>query len=135
VQQCSLLIVNGADRAIPYKDALERRGFRVTAVKDWPSDEVVLQAQVVIVVLRELATMCMLAARIRAKPRFGRRILIAVAPTLTIVDRRTAINAGFDDAVPESGGARLLIARILRTLHTRPEHRCFLPELLKRRAA
>jgi hypothetical protein len=134
VQQCSLLIVNGANRNTPYRDALERRGFRVTAVKDWPPDEVVLQAHVVIVVLREAATMCMLAARIRAKPRFGRRILIAVAPTLSVVDRRTAINSGFDDAVAESGGARLLIARILRALHTRPEHRCLLPEL-RRRAA
>jgi hypothetical protein len=71
----------------------------------------------------------MLAARMRAKPRFGRRILIAIAPAVSAVERRTAIGAGFDDVIAESGGARVLIARILRILRSRPEHRCFLPEL------
>jgi DNA-binding response OmpR family regulator len=126
--------VNCRERESPYKDALERRGFRVTEVKEWPPDDVVLDSQVVIVVLRHLETMGMLAARMRAKPRFGRRILIALAPTVSAADRRTAIGAGFDDAIGESGGARVLIARILQLLRTRPEHRCFLSEL-KRRAA
>jgi hypothetical protein len=70
----------------------------------------------------------------RVKPRFGRRILIALVPTVTPADRRVAVGAGFDDVVSEAGGARGLIARILRVLRTRPEHRCFLPEL-KGRAA
>ena len=87
-----------------------------------------------IIVLRHLETICMLAARVRAKPRFGRRILIALAPSVSAAERRTAIGAGFDDVIEESKGARVLIARIVRCLRSRPEHRCFLPEL-KRHAA
>ena len=134
MKQCSLLIVNSTGSESPFKDALEQRGFRVTELNEWPADDVVLDPQVVVFVLRHLETVGMLAARMRAKPRFGRRILIALVPTLTAADRRTAIGAGFDDMIGESGGARLLIARILRLLRMRPEHRCFLPDL-KGRAA
>lgn len=134
MDQCSLLIVNGSQRASPFNEALAQRGFRVAEVTEWPADDVVLEAHVVIVLLPHLETMCMLAARLRAKPRFGRHILIAVAPTIGAADRRTAIAAGFDDALPETRGVRVLIARILRILRTRPEHRCFLPEL-RRNAA
>jgi DNA-binding response OmpR family regulator len=134
VKQCSLLVVNCNHRETPYRKELERRGFRVTEVKEWPADEVVLDAEGVILVLRDLGTICMAAARMRAKPRFGRRILVALVPAVSAADRRTAIGAGFDDVISESGGPRVLIARILRCLRARPEHRCFLPDL-KRRAA
>jgi DNA-binding response OmpR family regulator len=134
VEQCSLLIVNCSDRETLYRGDLQRRGFRVTELNEWPADEAVLDAQVVIVVLSRLDAIAMLAARMRAKPRFGRRILIALVPTSSPADRRVAIASGFDDVVGESAGARVLIARILRVLRIRPEHRCFLPEL-KRPAA
>ena len=134
MEQCSLLIVNCSDRETLYRHDLERRGFRVTELNEWPADEAVLDAQVVIVVLSRLDAIAMLAARMRAKPRFGRRILIAVVPTATPADRRMAIASGFDDVVGESAGGRVLIARILRVLRIRPEHRCFLPDL-KRPAA
>jgi DNA-binding response OmpR family regulator len=134
VKQCALLIVNGTERPSPPREALEQRGFRVAESKEWPADDVVLDSQVVIIVLRNVEAISMLAARMRAKPRFGRRVLIAVVPTVTPADRRMAIGAGFDDVVGESGGMRVLIARILRLLRARPEHRCFLPEL-KRPAA
>jgi len=123
------LIVNCSDREALYRTDLERRGFRVTELNEWPADEDVLDAQVVIVVLSRLDAIGMLAARMRAKPRFVRRILIALVPTATPADRRIAVGAGFDDVVGESVGARVLIARILRVLRIRPEHRCFLPEL------
>ena len=134
MEQCSLLIVNCSDRETLYRGDLQRRGFRVTELNEWPADEAVLDAQVVIVVLSRLDAIAMLAARMRAKPRFGRRILIALVPTSSPADRRVAIASGFDDVVGESAGARVLIARILRVLRIRPEHRCFLPEL-KRPAA
>ncbi len=134
MKQCSLLIVNCRAAGGPYKEALEQRGFRVTQWREWPPDDVVLDSQVVIIVLRDLETICMLAARMRAKPRFGRRILIALAPSVNPAQRRTAIGAGFDDVIGESSGPRVLIARILRHLRKRPEHRCFLPDL-KRHAA
>jgi hypothetical protein len=123
------LIVNCSNGKSPYKAELERRGFRVTEVNEWPEDEVVLDSQVVLVVLRHLDKIGMLAARMRAKPRFGRRILIAYVPRVTPADRRIAVGAGFDDVVGDAGGARVLIGRILRVLRARPEHRCFLPEL------
>jgi DNA-binding response OmpR family regulator len=134
VKQCSILIVNCRNGECPYVQELERRGFRVAESKDWPPDDVVLDSQVVLVVVRDLDTIGMLAARMRAKPRFGRRILVALAPTVSESDRRAAIGAGFDDVMGESAGARVLIARIMRILRLRPEHRCFLPEL-KHRAA
>jgi len=129
VQQCSLLIVNPSQRESPYSQALADRGFRVREVNEWPPDGVVLDTHVVIVVLRHMDTIGMVAARMRAKPRFGRRVLVAVAPTVSPVERRTAIDAGFDDAVAEPRGVRVLIASILRILRARPEHRCFLPDL------
>jgi hypothetical protein len=77
----------------------------------------------------------MIAARLRAKPYFGQRVLIAIAmDTSSIGDRRALIGCGFDDVVNESDEPRVLIARVLRQLRARPEHRCFLPDL-KGRAA
>jgi hypothetical protein len=134
VKQCSVLIVNCGEEA-PYRQGLERIGFRVSETCEWPADEVVRTCEVVIVLFRHLQTITMLAARMRAKPHFGHRVLIAVVPsTASANERRSAIGSGFDDVVSESKDARLLIARILRQLRSRPEHRCFLPDR-KRRAA
>jgi hypothetical protein len=134
VKQCSVLIVNCGEEA-PYRQGLERIGFRVSETCEWPADEVVRTCEVVIVLFRHLQTITMLAARMRAKPHFGHRVLIAVVPSAASADeRRSAIGSGFDDVVSESKDARLLIARILRQLRSRPEHRCFLPDR-KRRAA
>jgi hypothetical protein len=134
VKQCSVLIVNCGEEA-PYRQGLERIGFRVSETCEWPADEVVRTCEVVIVLFRHLQTITMLAARMRAKPHFGHRVLIAVVPSTASADeRRSAIGSGFDDVVSESKDARLLIARILRQLRSRPEHRCFLPDR-KRRAA
>ena len=134
MKQCSVLIVNCGEEA-PYRQGLERIGFRVSETCEWPADEVVRTCEVVIVLFRHLQTITMLAARMRAKPHFGHRVLIAVVPsTASAEERRTAIGSGFDDVVSESKDARLLIARILRQLRSRPEHRCFLPDR-RRRAA
>jgi hypothetical protein len=134
VKQCAVLIVNRGEEA-PYRQGLERIGFRVSETCEWPPDELVMTCEVVIVLFRHLQTIAMLAARMRAKPHFGHRVLIAVVPsTASAGERRTAIGSGFDDVVSESKDARLLIARILRQLRSRPEHRCFLPDR-KRRAA
>jgi DNA-binding response OmpR family regulator len=60
-------------------------------------------------------------------------IAVAIDPS-SIEERRTLIGCGFDDVLNESHEPRVVIARILRLLRARPEHRCFLPDL-KRRAA
>ena len=135
MKQCSVLIVNCDHRETPHRQALESRGFLVVETREWPDDGVVHGYEVVIVVLPRMETMGMLAARMRAKPRFGHRVLIGISPgTPTADDRRNAIVAGFDDVIAESGGSRALIARILQRLRARPEHRCLLPDR-KRSAA
>ena len=135
MKQCSVLIVNRDHQETTHRQALESRGFLVVETREWPDDGVVHAYEVVIVVLRHMESMGMLAARMRAKPRFGHRVLIGISPgTPTSDDRRNAIAAGFDDVIAESGGSRALIARILQRLRARPEHRCLLPDR-KRSAA
>ena len=135
MKQCSVLIVNCDHQETTHRQALESRGFLVVETREWPDDGVVHAYEVVIVVLRHMESIGMLAARMRAKPRFGHRVLIGISPgTPTSDDRRNAIAAGFDDVIAESGGSRSLIARILQRLRARPEHRCLLPDR-KRSAA
>ena len=120
---------------IALAQALEHRGFRVVETAEWPADAVVVDYEVIIVVVRQLASVCIVAARMRAKPRFGHRVLIGISLTSPSThERKNAIVSGFDDIVSESRDSRLLIARILRLLRARPEHRCYLPDL-KRPAA
>jgi hypothetical protein len=129
VKQCSVLIINCDHRETTHRQALESRGFLVVQTCEWPDDDVVRRYEVVIVVLRQMATMGMLAARMRAKPRFGHRVLIGVSPGIPTADeRRNAIGAGFDDVIAGSGDSRTLVARILQQLRARPEHRCLLPD-------
>lgn len=135
MKQCAVLVVNCGGAEIMLPQALERRGFRVVETAEWPADGVVVDYEVFIVVVRQLASVCSVAAKMRAKPRFGHRVLIGISLTSpSSEERRNAIVSGFDDVVPESGDSRILIARILRQLRARPEHRCYLPDL-KRPAA
>jgi DNA-binding response OmpR family regulator len=135
VKQCSVLVINISGTETRYRLPLERVGFRVVETGEWPEDEMIRSFEVVIVLLRDMKNISMMAARLRAKPYFGQRVLIAVAiDASSMEDRRTLIGCGFDDVLNESHEPRLVIARILRQLRARPEHRCFLPDL-KRRAA
>jgi hypothetical protein len=129
VKQCAILIVNSNRQRTPHRRALEQRGFRVVETAEWPENLVIHQYEVVIIVLHNMETVCNLAARMRAKPRFGLRVLIGVTPTApSAEDRRNAIGAGFDDVVGESRESRVLIADILRLLRARPEYRCLIPD-------
>jgi hypothetical protein len=135
VKQCSVLVINASGMETRYRLPLEKVGFRVVETGEWPGDHMIRAFEVVIVLLRDMNNISMMAARLRAKPYFGQRVLIAIAvDTSSIEDRRTLIGCGFDDVVNESDETRVIIARILRQLRARPEHRCFLPDL-KRRAA
>jgi hypothetical protein len=91
---------------------------------------------VVVVHRRDIDGAPMLAARLRAKPHFGRRLLIALVPAaVPIHARRSAAASGFDDVVNECCDGRHLTTRILRGLRTRPELRCTLPPSTRRSAA
>jgi DNA-binding response OmpR family regulator len=129
VKQCAVLIINGRDQQTTLAQEFERRGFRAVETRQWPEDDVVQGHEVVIVVLRHVNTMCMLAARLRAKRGFGQRVLIAVSPTIPdSSDLRDGLVSGFDDVLAESCGARTLLARVLQRLRSRPQYRCILPD-------
>jgi hypothetical protein len=129
VKQCSVLIVNCSGREIAHRRALLRRGFRVDEIAEWPFDDVVTQYEVVVLVLREMDSISVIAARMRAKPKFGNRVLIGVTRlSPSAAERRHAIVSGFDDVVGDSNDARVLVARILQRLRARPEHRCLVPD-------
>jgi hypothetical protein len=135
VKQCSALIVNCSGREIAHRQALLHRGFRVDETVEWPSDDVVTQYEVVIIVLRDIDSVAVVAARMRAKRKFGNRVLIGVTRVSpSAAERRHAMVSGFDDVVGESNDSRILLARILQRLRARPEHRCLVPDR-KRRAA
>lgn len=128
-KQCSVLVTNCSGRETAHCRSLQLRGFRVIEVREWPTDEVVLEHEVVIIVLRRMDSVAVTAARMRAKPRFGNRVLIGVTESAPSAgERRHAILAGYDDLAGESRDSRVLIARILRMLRSRPEHRCLVPD-------
>jgi hypothetical protein len=116
---------------------LRETGFVVHAAADWPDDDGSLREyHVVVVRVRNCAAAPMLAARLRAKPHFGRRLLIALVDRDTPRHaRRVALTSGFDEVVNVCTDSRQLMARILRGLRARPELRCSLPPLFTRRSA
>jgi hypothetical protein len=69
----------------------------------------------------------MIAARLRAKPQFGRRVLLAlVQDGVSDRDNREALMSGFDLTLPDRCSARDIAAHILRLLRGYPEYRCLL---------
>lgn len=128
-KQCSVLVINGTGRETAHTQSLQLRGFQVVELPHWPADDVVLQHEIVIIVLRRMDSVAVTAARMRAKPRFGNRVLIGVTESAPSAgERRHAVLAGYDDLVGESRDSRVLIARTLRMLRARPEHRCMVPD-------
>lgn len=134
---CAVLLINPNGSDSPLSGMLVALGFHVDEARDWPAgDGAILAYHVVVVTLQEIASAPMIAARLRAKPRFGRRVLIAQVPSSArLADRQAARASGFDDVVTDRCEARELIARILRCLRSRPEFDCVLPSRDKRRSA
>ena len=136
-KQCSVLCLNPTEARWPHRALLEASGFRVTELREWPEDEnAVLAYEVFIVRVRSADGAPMLAARLRAKPRFGRRVLVAIVPeSVALEDRQSARASGFDEVLTEGCEGRELVARILRRLRTRPEYQCVLPPAHRRSSA
>jgi len=129
VKQCAVLFVNPDRQASVHPETMRSMGFVVDEVTEWPDRaDIVRNYHVVIVHVREMNGAPMLAARLRAKPHFGRRLLIAlVSPDTSPAARRSAEASGFDDVLNDCCDSRHLTTRILRVLRTRPELRCMLP--------
>ena len=97
-KRCSVLLVNAGDDSFSQRTALEDVGFLVTLTRQWPDDDrLLLEHQVVIVRLHEVRRAPMLAGCVRAKPRFGRRVLIALVPeSATVQECQSARASGFN---------------------------------------
>jgi CheY-like chemotaxis protein len=137
VKQCTVLFVRPDRQESAHPEALRGMGFLVDEVIEWPDDDLIVRNyHVVIVRVRKMNGAPMLAARLRAKPHFGRRLLIALVTADTLhADRRAAEASGFDDVMNDCCDSRHLTTRILRVLRTRPELRCVLPPLTAKRSA
>lgn len=136
-KQCSVLLIDPAERPTAHRKQLRALGFRVTQERAWPEDDrAVLAYEVIIVRLPATNGAPMLAARLRAKPQFGRRVLIALVPaSVPLQDRVSARTSGFDEVLSDCCDPRQLTSRILRRLRTRPEYHCVLPPGDRKRPA
>ena len=136
VNQCSILYVHDGGMHETLVEALRGLGFSVQAAEDLPSDEALTPHHALIVRARPACSLPMLAARLRAKARFGRRVLIALVPEETPERvRREAVLSGFDATLPATCSGRGLAAAILKQLRPYPEFRCFLRSPTGRRKA
>jgi hypothetical protein len=135
VKQCAVLLVNSGNPA--HATQLRQMGFVVRELAQWPEDNrMLLHFQAIVVGLPNLTRAPIHAARIRAKPGFGRRVLIAMVPEGTPEEAgRDARSAGFDDVMEETCSSRAFVARMLNRMRMRPELRCTLPSGERRRAA
>jgi hypothetical protein len=112
-----------------HRVALQAIGFLVTEADDWPEDHrAALRYHVVILRIRQIRDAPMLAARLRAKPHFGQRVLIALAGgPATLQERLAACTSGFDDVLADTCDGDQLATAVLKRLRSRPEYQCFLP--------
>ena len=135
MRQCAILYINGSTSDRTHVDALRSLGFQVVEARDVPAESF---DEYHAVLIRTESPRCLpqLAARLRARPRFGRRVLIALVPQDTLpLHRREAVDAGFDLAVTEPCSARDLAAAILGRLRRYPEHHCVIRTITGRRKA
>jgi len=123
-----VLLIGAGLAETHHVDALRRMGFSISETLEWPDSELINTHECVVVFIRRVENASMLAARLRAKPRFGRRVLLGVLPaTAGGGTTRSLTDSGFDEVLPGNCQPRLLVARLLRRLRERPEYRCLLP--------
>jgi hypothetical protein len=134
--QCSVLYIRSSGEDSTQAAALRSLGFRVDESEELPSNETFASYHAIVVRPCRPCNFPMLGARLRAKPHFGRRVLLALVPdAMPDRDRREALLSGFDYALPETCSARDLAATILRLLRPFPEFRCLLRSPSGRRKA
>jgi DNA-binding response OmpR family regulator len=134
---CAVLIISPRGALTPLKRLLDASGFATELLDALPADDAkLLEHEALIVELTAVDSAPMVAARFRAKPRFGRRVLVGVVSADTPArDRFAALAGGFDDIVDPRRGHRALTATLLKHLRRRPEFRCLIPPMRKRPAA
>jgi DNA-binding response OmpR family regulator len=134
--QCSILYINTDGFTDTQASALRALGFDVVEADDVPARDTLAKYHALVVRMPERSRLTSVAARLRAAPLFGRRVLIAlVSASVTVRERREAIDCGFDLVLPHQCSARDLAASILSLLRRYPEHRCVLRSHNNRRRA
>ncbi len=136
MDQCSILYIRPDAQGMAHVDGLRGLGFSVDVADDLPTAQVLSAYHAVVVRVAPPVHLPGLGARLRAKPHFGRRVLVVLVPDVTRErERREATASGFDVALPDCCTARDLAAHILRSLRPMPEYRCLLLGPLRRRSA
>ena len=126
MDQCSILYVQPAAGGDTHAAALIAMGFAVSVVSDLPASEVFATYHAVVVRVPG-CRLPQIGMRLRAKPRFGRRVLIGLVPEdCPERERRDAAACGFDLTLSDHCSPRDLAAHILRRLRPFPEYRCLL---------
>ena len=134
--QCAILYINTEGLTDTQATALRALGFDVVEVDDVPARDTLAKYHAVIVRLKDGRQLTTVAPRLRAAPLFGRRVLIALVPaSVTMRERREAVDCGFNLVLPQQSSARDLAASILSLLRRFPEHRCVLRTHNHRRRA
>ena len=127
MDQCSILYVKTGPGAAVHAVELRALGFSVDVEDDLPPADVFTRYHAVVVRVRPESNLPVLGMRLRAKPRFGRRVLIALLPdSFSPRECRDATASGFDVVLPRDCCPRDLAAHILRRLRAYPEFRCLL---------
>lgn len=127
VKQCGILFIGPCGSDEGRLASLRSLGFRVDESEHLPSPEELDGYHAVIVRAIPGCSLPMIGARLRAKPQFGRRILMAlVSDRVSERDNREALMSGFDLILPDRRSARDIAAHILRLLRAFPEYRCLL---------
>jgi len=134
--QCGILFVGRCGNDQSRIDALRSLGFRVDESRDIPTKEELAAYHAIVVRAVPNGSLPMLGTRLRARPHFGRRVLVAlVNDDMSDRDKREATMSGFDQTLPDSCSARDLAAHVLRLLRGYPEYRCVLRTPKGRRKA
>ena len=126
-KQCGILFVGPCGTDQRRLEGLRSLGFRVDESDHLPSTDELAHYQAVVVRAPSGGSLPMIATRLRAKPHFGRRVLLAlVKDGVSDRDKREAMMCGFDHTLADTCTARDVAAHILRLLRAFPEYRCLL---------
>lgn len=125
--QCGILFIGPCGSDANRIASLQSLGFRVEERCDIPSTDELATYHAIVVRVLSNCSLPMLGARLRGKPHFGRRVLIALVPAdASDRDKRELTMCGFDLTMPDVCTARDLAAQVLRLLRGYPEYRCLL---------
>ena len=119
--QCGILFIGECGKDKARIGALQSLGFRVDESADLPPIEKLSPYHAIVVRAPEAGALTMIGTRLRGRPHFGRRALLAlVAHDASERECRDARMCGFDEILLDACSARDIAAQILRLLRGYP---------------